>query len=210
MTVTAHNNLQDIFEAGFTARKVWVIGPGPSAADFDFNRIANTDITIALNKGIELPHDFDLWTVIDTKAIYDDWFKLGMELHADISCFGPMMKGAGAIGRYEFQYFPLKLKPDDGACVEGKIRSGGTVAAAAVQLAYHFGAEEIVLVGVDFTGSNYDGTPRLPDVDPASTIWATSGTPRINALIKWIDSQGVNIYAVADTNLEVRVENGIC
>ena len=207
MTVT--NNLQDIFDAGFKASKVWVIGPGPSVADFDFSEIDDTDITIALNKAIELPHNFDLWTVIDTKAVQDEWFKVGMELHADITCFGPVMKGAGAIGRYEFQYLPQKLLPTDAACVEDKLRSGGTVAAVAIQLAYHFGAEEIVLAGVDFTGSNYDGTPRLPNVDPDSTIWATSGTPRINALIHWIESQDIDIYSIAESNLEVRVRNGI-
>ncbi len=209
MPVTNDNNLQNIFDAGFKARKVWVIGPGPSVADFDFSEIADTDIAIALNKAIELPHNFDLWTVIDTKAVHADWFKLGIELHADITCFGPVMKGAGAIGQYEFQYHPQKLLPTDAACIEDKLRSGGTVAAVAIQLAYHFGAEEIVLAGVDFTGSNYDGTPRLPDRDVNDPMWATSGTPRINTLIQWIEDQGIDIYSIAESNLKVRVRNDI-
>ena len=209
MPVTTNKNLQDIFDAGFKARKVWVIGPGPSVADFDFSRIADTDIAIALNKAIELPHDFDLWAVIDTKAIHAEWFKSGMELHADITCFGPVMKGSGAIGKYEFEYLPQKLVPTDGACVPYRIRSGGTVAAVGIQLAYHFDATEIVLVGVDFTGSNYDGTPRLPDRDIDDPAWARSGAPRINALIRWIEAQDIDIYSVAESNLEVRVSNGI-
>ncbi len=209
MPVTNDNNLQNIFDAGFKASKVWVIGPGPSVADFDFSEIADTDIAIALNKAIELPVCFDIWAVIDTKAIHADWFKWGMNGCADITCFGPVMKGAGVIGRYEFQYHPQKLLPTDAACVEGKLRSGGTVAAVAIQLAYHFGAEEIVLAGVDFTGSNYDGTPRLPDRDIHDPMWATSGTPRINALIHWIEDQGIDIYSIAESNLEVRVRNDI-
>ena len=85
---------------------------------------------------------------------------------------------------------------------EGILRSGGSISAQAIQLAYWLGAKHIVLVGVDMEGSKYfDGTenlnPRLMD-DGISLHCRMC-----NGLCQWLKVRGTDVVSLSPTKLQI-------
>jgi hypothetical protein len=85
--------------------------------------------------------------------------------------------------------------------VDGCIRNGGTISAAAVQLAYNFGAREIILCGVDMSGDGYfDGTVNAQPTHGDTWPFAA----RFNVLIDWLARhRGMHVSTISPTKLDV-------
>ena len=81
------------------------------------------------------------------------------------------------------------------------ILSGGTVTGAALQLACHFGAREVLLCGVDLSGDDYwDGS--VGEQPGNGETWRSIDV--LNALIRWMTlAQGIAVATLSPTKLDV-------
>jgi hypothetical protein len=106
-----------------------------------------------------------------------------------------------------YYYRPVvELEPETVGLVEGAIHYGISVAGCAIQLAYNFGAREVLLCGVDMSGDGYwDGTENVHPHHGA--VWPAART--INALVRWLgEEHGVRVETLSETTLEVPTYRG--
>ena len=83
------------------------------------------------------------------------------------------------------------------------LRGGGSVGAQAVQLAYFFGAQRIILCGLDMYGDGYFDKTK----NKCKTMLYEDGKsrhlPLFNGLIQEIISEGKEVVTISDTALDV-------
>lgn len=206
---------KDIFESGFKfPSRVDILAPGPQGKAY-WDKLGSW--VIAVNKGIDIPVDPDAWMVADWWAVKTEWFPK-MDREYD----GLRLFSAGLVSKRspdaipaEYSYklldgrqctFPLGSAPY-GAPISGVLRPDGSVSACAIEVATRLGAKEIVLCGVDMFGNiYYDGAPSSSTDCTHNGVWAFA--PFTNSLIKWVKEQGVDIYSLSPTALEIEVRNG--
>jgi hypothetical protein len=87
--------------------------------------------------------------------------------------------------------------------LDGVIRYGATVSACAIQFAYYFGALEILLCGVDFSGDAYfDGTVNI-NANHGETWPAIK---RLQPLLRHlVDSLGLSIATLSPSELDLPI-----
>lgn len=195
----------DIFKSDFRLRsKVCILAPGPNGrghygkipADFQVVTVSKAALISEVNA--------EVWMM---NHIEQDWFREADEKFDGVRVFmyeATMRIQVDFAGRKDCYYF----KPPKDALeatvrwpIDGFIRIGATVSACALQLAYNFGATEVLLCGVDMSGDAYfDDTVNVHPHH--GETW--SAAQRLDPLIKWMtDERGLKISTLSPTKLEV-------
>jgi len=130
----------------FKHDKVIIIGGGESLKGFDFSRLNNfTGVIIAVNRVIDHIQRADYWITIDTA-----WNWPG-QLNKMPHCYYFAGVPAEKFEQYKHVSAHLLLRVQYFTENKNEI-TGGNSAYAALNLAYHFGAKQILLLGVDACG----------------------------------------------------------
>ena len=209
--------------------KVCVLAPGPNGID-QYQRI--TIFTIAVNYGVAVPllrawdtdpklvdpvmdyvRQAEMWVVADWWGVKTDWFPNADKLYRGVRCFSENL----------ISKRPTDAKPADWSfrftdgkkCVKplgsgtysphkSELRPDGTSSCIAIEIAARFGAKEIAVCGVDFRGEEYfDGRKGCFQMYDRTGPWAF--LPFANSLIAWVKSQGIDIYSLSETELDLEV-----
>lgn len=195
----------DIFGSSFRLpSKVCIVAPGPNGKNH-YSEIPSAFCQIAVSKAVLIPGlKPAVWVMNHAEQ---DWFAEADRAFKGVRIFGNGAvqsyagPAANARGCYGFTPPAEQLSPDIVRPVDGCIRIGGTVSGCALQVAYNFGAREILLCGVDMSGDGYcDGTFNVQPTH--GQIWPASRS--LNLLIHWMrQEKGLSIWTLSDTQLEV-------
>jgi hypothetical protein len=215
-----NNTTRNIFDGDFTLpEKVCILAPGPNGKSA-WEHIDCPVIAINYAVYIDLPnpqpHRPGMWLQADWWGIKTDWFAKADKEYTGVRIFSDSMiskRPSDAIpadwsfrftpgtecvlplGSGQYMYHPRELRPD------------GTSSCIGMELAARFGAKEIAVCGVDFRGERYyNGRTGCFQKYDRKGVWAY--LPFANSLIKWIKSQGVDIYSLSETALDLEVRNG--
>lgn len=197
--------LTDIFKSDFRLRpRVCVLAPGPNGKG-RYRDIPTDFQVIAVSKAALVPEVCaEVWMM---NHVEQDWFRDANERFEGVRVFkydAALRARAELEGRGRCYYF----KPPDDTLeeavrlpVEGFIRVGATVSACAVQLAYNFGAREILLCGVDMSGDAYFDDTLNVHPNHGET-W--SAAQRLDPLIRWmVEQRGLKVSTLSPTKLNV-------
>ena len=192
---------KDIFNSDIEIPpRVYVVSPGPNGADH-FRKIPDDAFVIATNKAIEAPIKTNLWLSCEPGVKLTPWFQRNIEANKHLGCFWSkyLYKDYPDIP-YTCEYGP-PLRPHSFECIPGVLRSRATIASEAFQMAYMLGAKEIILCGVDIMGNKYfDFTSAGEDRPELNWKWVL---PLFNPLIRWVEAQGVKVFTMSETALDV-------
>ncbi len=207
----------EIFESDFALPpSVCILAPGLKGKPH-YTDIPDDCCVIALNKAVLIPDvRIDVWLMnLDDQ----DWFETANAAFDDVrvfwreeeslACDLTVEKRLLAIDNTDCYYFRV-LRPGlhhlrTGVSIEQligpHILSGGTVTGAALQLAYHFGAREVLLCGTDMSGDAYwDGS--VGEQLGHGEIWSCIG--ELNTLIRWMtQTHGITVTTLSPTKLDV-------
>jgi hypothetical protein len=197
--------LRDIFKSDFRLRpKVCVLAPGPNGRGH-YAEIPPDFQVLAVSKAALIPEvQAEVWVM---NHIEQDWFLEANEQFEGVRIFkhdAALRARAALVGKGGCYYFkppadalgvPVRLP------VEGVVRIGATVSACAVQLAFNFGAREILLCGVDMSGDAYfDNTLNVHPHH--GETW--SAAQRLDPLLKWmVEERGLKISTLSPTKLNL-------
>ena len=201
----------DVFESGFRLPPtVCILAPGPNGRPH-YHRIPRECCVIAVNKAVLIPDiRSDVWVLNQLTDECIEWYALadghfhGTRIYRKSAAI--QMPPSNATEGY---YFTVLTAPFDQLAanrdlpIENVVRSGGSVAGCAIQLAYNLGATEIMLCGVDMSGDNYwDGTRNVQQSHGA--VWPVA--QNLNRLIKWLMlKKNVSVSSLSPTKLDVEV-----
>ena len=194
---------------------VYIFGTGPNGKDH-YGRVPANSWIIGVNKAINLQEPISIWLCADGTLPKQEWFTKSAEYvisqkfilddhHRPTPCFdaGTLLKAYPNVPYYIIHGHTLRESPPF-APEEGVLRSGGSISAQAIQLAYWLGAKRIVLVGVDMAGKTYfDDTTNL---NPRLLPDGKSKHLRImNGLCTWLRARGTEVVSLSPTALNVKV-----
>jgi hypothetical protein len=200
----------DILECGFIfPEKVTILAPGPNGISH-WNEIDG--YVIGVSRAIQTGIPLSAWLVSDWWAVKTDWFNPCDEAYNGVRIFsdGVLVMRSSEMPKPDYRFALVRVRDDKefrigdlyNGPINGKIRPDGTVSASAVELAARLGAREIALCGVDMHGDKYfDG--KIAKSVTCSHEGAWSFCVLFNSLIKWVKSQGINIYSLSETALEL-------
>ena len=205
MTSRCRDMFMDIFKSDFRLRpKVCILAPGPNGRDHH-REIPSDFQVIAVSKAALVREvRSEVWMM---NHVEQDWFREANEMFEGVRVFkyDAALKVKDELERkggcYYFKPPEETLEPNVRQPVEGFIRIGATISACAIQLAYNFGAREILLCGVDMSGdAYYDDTlnvhPHHGETWPAAQ--------RLDPLIKWmVEERGLKVSTLSPTKLSV-------
>ena len=178
-------------------KTIYIVCPGKNGRDH-YDAIPHRAFTICVNKGIECVKFPDLWMIADSECPKADWWAPAYKQHKDKLCL--IEDFPGLKSKWYFKRGD-QLKPDDVTIIDGIIRTGASIGACAIQLAYQLGASKIVLVGMDMEGCEYyDGT-ESSYTRRRDQVWNTIN--RVNALVLYLYDQGVRIESTSATAIEI-------
>ena len=194
----------NIFESDFRLpHKVCILAPGPNGKGH-YGRIPAGFCVIAVSKAVLIPDvRAEIWMMNHADQ---PWFGEAAASFDGVCIFGdgaveaqPVLTGK----RSCYCYTPADglLEPDWLRPVDGVIRIGGSIVGCALQLAYNFGATEILLCGADLSGDQYwDG-----GLNPQPTHGETwSAVQRLSPLLKWLmEEKKIKISTLSPTRLPV-------
>lgn len=196
----------DVFDSDLhLPEKVCIVAPGPNGAGH-YREIPSGFTVIAVSKAVLIP-DLrpSLWMM---NHVRQDWFAAADKSFTGIRVFkqdaaqeSKLINSHHAGERYSFDPPKDALGLESFVTVDGCIRIGATISACAVQLAYNFGAREILLCGVDMSGDGYyDGTLNVHPHH--GTTWPAAA--RLNVLIKWLtEHRGLKFSTLSPTKLDL-------
>lgn len=199
----------NIFDSDFrAAEKVCLLAPGPNGRDH-YHEIPADHRVIAISKAVLIPEvAAAVWV---NPRVELDWFEEADRSFDGVRIFhyqAAMKAQAENPERSDCYYFELEMDPavcldpqEMRPLVRGMIRGNGSISGAAIQIAYHCGARELLLCGIDMSGDGYfDGSYTL-DQHHGETWWFT---PRLNLLIRWLNQHGgCRVRTLSDTKLDV-------
>jgi hypothetical protein len=184
---------------------VCILAPGPNGRPHYAEIPADCGV-IAVSKAAMIP-DVPRKLIWMMNHATQDWFP-----EANAQFRGTRVFSAGAVREagdrldpaaicYYYEPAPDQLTPENVHRVDGAIRYGTTVSGCALQFAYNFGAQRILLCGVDMSGDDYfDGTSNVHVNHGA--VWPAART--INALVQWLrEARGVRVETLSETKLDV-------
>jgi len=195
----------DVFQSDFRLpTKVCVLAPGPNGKGH-YSDIPPDFCVIAVSKAVLIPDvSADVWMM---NHAHQDWFLEANARFDGVRVFsydaavqaGPQL--AGKKNCYYFKPAKEKLDPNILRPPDGVIRYGASVTACAIQLAYNFGAGEILLCGADMSGDGYfDGTLNVQPTHGG--MWGA--VRMLNPLIEWmVKKKGFKISTLSPTRLDV-------
>jgi hypothetical protein len=186
-------------------RKVCIVAPGPNGRGH-YQRIPADYQIVAVSKAVLIP---DLRPAIWMMTHSDQpWFAEANRRFHGIRLFSYDAALHAALALQDtpdcYYFVPARdsfLEPDVRQSLDRVIRYGATVSACAIQFAYIFGAAEILLCGVDFSGDEYfDGTVNV-NAHHGNTWPALQ---RLQPLLQHlIDEQRLSIATLSPTKLEL-------
>ncbi len=195
-------NKRDILTSGIEIEKARIVGCGPNLNQCDLSVPDEGLFVIVCNKAIEKADG--LWLCLDKEAQDCEWFRHHINLRrmtdtAQMCCF-PLH----SLGKYKPEYSmhiaPCFPSQHTNLLYKNVLLNGATVAGVALQIAYHLGAKEIELCGIDMGGDTYfDGSPTQ-----GHHTWDTF-TTRMNSFIRVVKHNGCDVYSSSDTALDVEV-----
>ena len=199
----------NIFESNFRLPpKVCIVAPGPNGKKH-YHEIPMDFSVIAVNKAVLISEiKVDIWILNQMTPVVQQWYNEADAKFKGTRIFrysaAVTMPPSKVNNGYSFrtvtapgeQLYPTICKP-----IDGIIRGGGSITACAIQLAYNFGASEILLCGVDMSGDGYwDNTLNVQDSH--GETWAASA--KINFLIRWLtEERDIKISTLSPTKLDV-------
>ena len=198
--------LPDVFDSDFElpSEKVCVLAPGPNGRGHYANIPADFCV-VAVAKAILIPDiKADIWMMTHS---HQDWYPQadaafdGLRIYSYEAAMAAQPALSGKKNCYYFMPVRELLDPDVIKPIEGLIRYGGTIVGNAIQLAYNFGAKEILVCGADMSGDGYwDGSLNLERQH--GEVW--DAVPRLNRLVKWLrDERNLRISALSPTNIDL-------
>lgn len=188
--------------------RVCILAPGPLGKEH-YHRIPTEAFVVAVNKAVLIPEvKVDLWMINHSDQ---EWYA-----HADSLYQGPRLYNqeaalnarpppASSPSHYFYAPPQRKLNASELHLLEdGIIRHGGTIVASALQFAFHFGAREVLLCGVDMSGNQYWDGKENPD----TKVWHMHGeiwlaVELLNPLIQYLRQRGLEITSLSPTRLDV-------
>ena len=204
---------KDIFKCEFQLpEQVCVLAPGPNG-ESEWSRI--NCFTIAVNYAVNIGIA-NMWVVADWWGIKTDWFQDADQNYRGIRCFSHNL-----ISKRPKDSIPADWSfhfTDGKQCVKplgsgrysphpSELRPDGTSSCIAIEMAARFGAREIAVCGVDFKGETYfNGRKGCFQMFDRNGPWAY--LPFANSLIAWVKEQGIDIYSLSKTELELEVRDG--
>lgn len=221
---------KNIFTDGFKLpEKVCVLAPGPNGKA-QWARIDCPVIAVNYAVHIELPTHLpetidktipripEMWMIADWWGIKTDWFPPVDKTYRGIRIFSENMikkRPSGAIvADWSFQFtrgWNCQLPLGSGAYTmhPRELRPNATSSCIAIELAARFGAKEIAVCGVDFFGKKYYNNREGCFTQFDRTGPWVQYLPFANSLMAWIKSQGIDIYSLSETELDLEVrDNG--
>lgn len=214
----------EIFDSDFALPpKVCILAPGPNGKPH-YDDIPDNYCVIALNKAVFIPEvKIDVWLM----NLYDqDWFEAANEAfdgvrvfwreNEDCNDYTPEAEARLLAIQDTLCYYFKVVRPGlhilrktpiplEELVLRG-ILDGGTVTGAALQLALHFGARDVLLCGADMSGDAYwDGT--FSEQKNHGDIWSCTGD--LNTLIRWMGRKhGITVTTLSPTKLDVPYWSG--
>jgi len=186
---------------------ICIVGPGKNGKGH-YAEIPPEAYVIAVNKGIECPVDggFDLWMVADSSSVNDQWWIDNAEIHRDILCMPDNYDNLDRINpRHTFKINPAQITEHDADLSWGSLRTGCTITAMALQVAYYMRPKRIILIGIDMSGDvYYDGTRAHYTQRADNKVWNVTG--RINALIRYICKDGIVVKSLSETAIALSMK----
>ena len=202
----------DIFKSDFRfPSRVDILAPGPNGKAH-WPRLGPW--VVAVNKAIQIPVDHDAWMVSDWWAVKTEWFAPADKVFDGLRIFSENLIGkrpadaAPADVSFRFLNGKSVTRPFGTAPypppLPDMFRPDGGVSATAIEAAARFGAKKIVICGVDMEGGSYfDDKPSTSTECPHIGVW--QWVPFFNSLIKWVEEQGIDIYSLSPTALDIEV-----
>ena len=197
--------LPDVFDSDFElpSNKVCVLAPGPNGRGHYANIPADFCV-VAVAKAILIPDiKADIWMMTHS---HQDWYPQADAAFDGVRIYSYEAAAAqpALSGKKNCYYFmPVRelLDPDVIKPIEGLIRYGGTIVGNVIQLAYNFGAKEILVCGADMSGDGYwDGSLNFERQH--GEVW--DAVPRLNRLVKWLrDERNMRISTLSPTNIDL-------
>ena len=200
--------MKDLYQSDFQLpNQIYIVGPGPQGKAF-YNTIPPEAFVIALNKAVLIPDlSIDAWLINHTHQL---WFP-----EADATYTGTRIYRREAAlqvlpnlsGPEHWYYYHASQNIDIKKFhrMEQQLQFGGTVASSALQIAYYFGAREVLLCGIDMAGYRYwDGStdPEVTHYKRFVKSWAALRV--INPLIQYLkEEKGMQITSISPTHLKV-------
>ena len=199
----------------FPSDEVYVFGTGPNGKKH-YERVPGNSWIIGVNKAIILEEPMSIWMCADGTLPSQEWFIKSVDYvisqkfilddhHRPTPCFstGKLLNAYPDVPYYFTHGYTLREDPKFSP-LEGMLRSGGSISAQAMQLAYWLGAKRIVLVGVDMAGDTYfDGTKNI---NPRLMKDGVSLHCRMcNGLCQWLMARGTEVVSLSPTALQVKV-----
>ena len=198
-------HLVNVFEANLhLSPKVCVVAPGPNGKGH-YAEIPSDFFVIAVAKAILIPEvRADMWMMTHS---HQDWYAEadaafdGLRIYSYDAAMRVLPSLEGKKNCYYFKPHKELLDPHGIKSIEGVIRYGGTIVGNAIQLAYNFGATDILLCGADMSGDSYwDGSVNRERLH--GDVWVA--VSYLNPLLRWlIEEKHINISTLSPTNLDV-------
>jgi hypothetical protein len=171
---------------------VLVLGSGPSLnqADVDFAR-AHVDLTIAVNSSYKLAPDADCLYAADGK--FWGWHKGCVASHSVGTEKYPAFSGQLKYALTRTPWYPdvqiLRRGAQHGLTLDpGKVCLGHNGVYQSINVAVHFGATKIALLGVDMRGRHFHSEHPDRTVPPFSVCIA-----RFASLVKPLSEMGIEV-----------------
>ena len=180
--------------------EVYVLGSGPNGAEHH-QRIPPDAFLISLNKAVivRAPTVWMCWAQAYAKQVWaldalaKPFVKLIGQRLADV------LKGEYS-NAYRFEHYPLWTKLPALVFIPGVLRAGATIAGAALQFAYHYGAHRVILCGIDMFGTGYfDGTKG--NLHREGRDWEDLN--RLMEMIRLCQFEGLTVQSLSETRLDV-------
>jgi hypothetical protein len=172
---------------------VLVMGAGPSLnqADVDYAR-ARVDLTIAVNSSYKLAPDATLLYAADAK--WYGWHKGAVAPHKVGTESYPAFTGKLKYCMSRTQWYPevqiLRRGPMSGLSLDpAKVALGHNGVYQSINVAVHFGATKVVLLGVDMKGRHFHAEHPDRSAPPFSVC-----LERFASLVKPLADLGVEVW----------------
>ena len=203
----------------FPVDEVYVLATGPNGVPH-YNRIPKDARLIGVNQAIDIHEIYDvpmaIWLCADGTLPKQEWFTnkvdkviaagaLLSDVTSPTACFstGLLLNTYPDVPYYFTHGYTLREDPKFSP-LKGMLRSGGSITAQGVQLAYWLGAKRIVLVGADMTGDMYFN--KAKNLNPRLKPDGVSLHCRmLNGLCQWLKVRGTEVVSLSATALNVEV-----
>lgn len=210
-TIASKKKVSNIMDSGLTLKeKVCIVAPGPNGVNH-YHEIPDDFFVIVVNKAILIDDvNPDWWVIAHTDTPWfgiPDYQYTGIRIYRDgiLETITEMAKERSKNKVYYFSVEEEPLLEEVVLPVTGNIRYGASVSSLAIQLAYNFGAREILLCGVDMSGNQYWDKSKNEDPKVLSIhgkVW--DSVKRLNPLLHYMRNElHVKISTLSKTQLDI-------